>query len=276
MALHCISAGSGVFGAGEHFWTFHPKGQGVVAKLNAALATKQPTDNPITGQIEWLAGYRAVAFGASYPVASELDWGLHLLAIYFRSGAGQPEVGPGQPEVGPGLLEVLRNDSKERSRVYMRAMEPRLLYGGKLTEYTKRVYSLAKAFQPLDQSVPFPDNCKLGELLDNGNMLGPDGKPIKPSKHSAPIPFPSHCSCIKPIKVDELINKRRDEEDVMIGELMGAIGLSSSIVVDARKRAILDVANRLKTDSHLSNLTSVLPPSASLTDAVYQPEVLMG
>jgi len=75
--------------------------------------------------------------------------------------------------------------------------------------------------------------------------------------------------------VDELINKRRDEEDVMIGELMGTIGLSSSIVVDARKRAILDVANRLKTDSHLSNLTSVLPPSASLTDAVYQPEVLM-
>ena len=275
MALHCISAGSGIFGAGESFWTFHPDGLGVVAKLNKALASKQPTDNPIIGQIEWLAGYRAVAFGESYPVASELDWGLHLLAIYVHSGAEQPDVGAGGTG-GSGLLEILRNDSKERSRVYIKALEPKLLYGGKLTEYTKRVYSLAKAFQPLDPTAPFPDNCKLGDLLESGHMCGPDSKPIKPSKHSAPIPFPSHCSSIKPTKVDELIKKRRDKEDAMIAELMGTIGLSSSIVVDARKRAILEVANRLKTDSHLSNLTSVLSPSASLPSAVYQPEVLMG
>ena len=262
-----LSAGCGIWGKG--FWTCPPPDSAAVQKLSLF----EPPAKPL---LEAPAGLRDLEH--AYPLLSELDWGLPLLALYRAN--------PMDREDPAAFLAVLRSDEEDRRRVYMEALKPRLLYGGLLSRYVQGAFDVAKAFESLNEpGISFPRNCRLCAVNDKGFMVGPDGSPIAaghmqfaPGK-APPIPFPASCLAVKPLPSMELagvIAARRQKESAAIDGLLSSLGISSSVVVEARNRAIKTVDDALRTDTHRDNRTDFLQPTASMMEAVHTPSMMYG
>jgi hypothetical protein len=268
LAIDILGAGCGIWG--KDFWTPPPSGSAVISKLTAALGQNVPPKH-----LESPGAFRDLSH--AYPVLSELDWGLPLLALVHANPLGQGNADE--------VLAALRSDEEDRKRVYMEALKPRLLYGGLLSKYVAEVYKVAKAFETLNEGIQFPSNCRLCFVNDKGYMTGLNNTPVYEGHtqfvpgRAPPIPFPASCTEVKPMPTEELaglIASRRLKESDAVNGLLKTLGITLSPAVEARNTAIRVVDCALQTDSHKDNRTDFLQPTASMMEAVHTPSVMYG
>lgn len=267
-AYHILLAGCGLHG---DIWTPAPRDSPAVSKLEKFI--NDPT-SPIAKAPSDLRD-----LSHTYPLLSELDWGLPLLAFYHRSH-------PLRPDSAEPFLAALKEFVGRRRHVYAEALKPRLLYGARLTEYVQSVYLVAKAFQKINVSdIAFPETSRLCLIHPRGYMMGPDKQPSQAGHtlfapgDAPPIPFPRSCLAVQPMpaqELAELISNHRSEESRAVNELIHALGILSSPVVDARNRAIKLVDEALQADSHRESRTRFLQPTASMPAAVQNSKYLYG
>ena len=198
-ALDCISAGSGVFGAGECFWMPPPATHPALTRLAQAVTTPK-ADPHLRSTIDWLTAHRQEAFTRTYVAADELSWGLPLLGLVATLPLGRLHEPGAAEEARRALLE----DHRDRLHVYQEDLKRLVVYGANLTHYVERVHALASAFRPLGQA--FPEHCRPAELDSEGRMVGADAKPCPlghvqfalTGRRAPPLPFPMDCLNVKP------------------------------------------------------------------------------
>lgn len=285
-AAAVLASGSGAFGAGVYFWAAPPN-SGLVQKLLNALpqGREGACANP---EADWLASRRGVAFTRLHPRITELDWGIPLLALAFKLREHFHRLEA--PEAASLVLGALRSDTEDKLKVYHQELVPLALYGGRLTKYYERVLALASAFKALGEAarVDFPQDCKLAALDESGRMLGLDGRPSTlghyefslAGKPVPLIPFPEACCSLQPLPIADLaalVTARVGAEEALINDLSAALppGIQPKAVQRMLQGRAYTLA-LLNGDSHLSNRTLCLPPTASLPEAVYDPEVVFG
>ena len=287
-AAAVLASGSGAYGTGRDFWTPAPPSSSVVHKLLGALSPAKDAAPP-NQEAAWLAANRINAFTRLHPGITELDWGISLLALVFRLQQHLARLETA--EAAESLRGALQRDTANKLHVYYQQLLPLALYGGNLTKYLERVYALALAFKPLgdEARIDFPANCKLATLDDSGRMLGLDGRP-SPLGHlefslagkAVPlIPFPDTCRQLQPLPPDQLstlVSVRICHEETLIEEMLAMCFPSGSSgepkALQAMRLGRSNMLVRMMDDSHLFQRTYVLPPTASLPDAVYDPEAV--
>ena len=184
------------------------------------------------------------------------------------------------------LLSISQYIDK-RAAVYCKDLESILHYGARLTQFTSDLQILCQSFKGLGQ-VPFTTAGRFHELNVGGRLLGPDGRVIQSGLDRAPVvgrenwilPFPVECLGIVPDPDAKRLCERLAEEDRvlicrMVDDLQAETGDSTVPAILAYTNAGHDFVKRtLQNDSFRLNLTSVLPPSASLLTAWYEPDVV--
>ena len=261
-ALDCLSAGSGVFGAGECFWMPPPATHPALTRLAQAVTTPK-ADPHLRSTIDWLTAHRQEAFTRTYVAADELSWGLPLLGLVATLPLGRLHEPGAAEEARRALLE----DHRDRLHVYQEDLKRLVVYGANLTHYVERVHALATAFRPLGQA--FPEHCRPAELDSEGRMVGADAKPCAlghmqfalTGRRAPPPPFPMDCLNVKPNSTAALVTARYEREEALIARLGG--GQTVQLMHWARAQ----ILERLCADSHLNPLTRILPATASLPDA---------
>jgi len=125
---------------------------------------------------------------------------------------------------------------------------------------------------------------RLIPLDKSGRMKGPDERPLAwghfdPSALRGLLPFDAELTGLKLTPPDEAsatVDAQMRKEAALIDAMLAACGIKPEdcrayqCMLNARQR----VAWIFKHDSHLKMLTSILPPTASMTDAVFTPEEL--
>ena len=284
-AAHAVvSSGSGLYGAGGGFWTPPPPSSGILSKLapgSCILSKLAPhAGDLLYADLLWLANHRQAAFACHYLVATELDWGAPLLGLVQST----PELLDLECEAkAAAALRIFTEDRAQRLTVYAESLKPLAQYGGRLTAYLHRVYDLAVAFKPLGDEArcDFPDNCKPLKIDDDGYGLGLDGRPSSlghlqyslAGKAVPPIPFPPACAGLDPLPPDAiatLAGQRMALEEARVLSL----SKDEPRAIGALRRGASNVRAMLSEDSHLKNLTHALPPTASMPEAVFDPEVV--
>ena len=253
-----LAAGSGAYGGGAAFWHPPPATSGILSKL-------APFAGAPDEEVQWLAAHREGAFASPFLIATELDWGLPLLGLVSAFSSLESEEGAAQ------ALAACTAFREERLTVYRESLKPLALYGGRLTRYLGKVHALATAFKPLgaDFKIDFPDNCKPYELED-GKILGLDKRPAALGHHSfkqsLPIPFAEDCAFLEPLPADQIasLKAKRYAAEAALVERLG-----DSQPVANMWRGFSQVQSILAEDSHLKNATHVLPPTASMLEAVF-------
>lgn len=261
-ALDCLSAGSGVFGAGECFWMPPPATHPALTRLAQAVTTPK-ADPHLRSTIDWLTAHRQEAFTRTYVAADELSWGLPLLGLVATLPLGRLHEPGAAEEARRALLE----DHRDRLHVYQEDLKRLVVYGANLTHYVERVHALATAFRPLGQA--FPEHCRPAELDSEGRLVGADGKPcplghmqfVLTGRRAPPLPFPMDGLNVKPGPTAALVAARYEREEALIA------GLGGGQTVQLMHRARAQILERLCADSHLNPLTRILPATASLPDA---------
>ena len=286
-----IASGVSLYGAGPAFWACS-QSSGVLAKLSLLIKEDERLSDPaadLKALLEELQASRAAAFQRRY-VVTELDWGMPLLAL-ASTRLREPLSKLDDPAAASEVLRVFTADQQHRIEAYCEDLKPLLRYGGQLTELARRIYGLASAFKVVgdEAKIAFPENCKFCQLDGQGSMLGLDGKVSSlghmqfslAGKPVPPIQFPDMCRDLRPLtaeRLEELTSGRVAVEQRLCYDMLTTLQLKAGTpkTVELMLKGRAQLISRLQTDSHLKNLTHILPPTASMPEAIYEPGVLFG
>jgi hypothetical protein len=293
LALAAITAGAGLYGTGKDFWSPAPSNNQAVERLIQALGNTDVSSSMADDCI-WLHGNRDLAFTRTYTVMTELDWGLPLLALFFKHQGNLAHLD--EEQKAQGMLQVFEDDMRERIGLYIMDLEPLLLYGGRLTRYTQSLYDLCKTHFATTAKIPgtkckltFPGNCKILSVNTEGKLIGPDGQPTNTGHFSLPeatladgdsrppLPFPLSCCDISPNEqLKELADARIAKEERLLREMLTTVHGSTDEprTVAVMRRGLQNALRRFKDDSHQARLTCIFPPTASMPTASYMQEQL--
>jgi hypothetical protein len=230
------------------------------------------------------------------PFLTELDWGMPLLGL-FHSLMPSMKMLDNEVEAQTVLLTVMAF-LDERSDIFVKSIEPLLLYGARLTQYTAELQSLCQNFIELSKisgvkAVSFPDVGRFHGLDKDGMVIGFDGRSIPLGLHAVIsgrenwlLPFPANCNTIIPDKnVSEICHAHAKKEMMLVTKMLEDLDLFQldesspgtkahppilSSMADGHAK-IVDILSR---DSHELNLTSCLPPSASMPEAWFNPDAV--
>ena len=279
-ALDLLKSGAGMYGSGPDFWK-RPIEEAALPNLRPGESTR------VSELVKLLSSSRLEAFTARYPVGTVLCWGIPLLALIFekRDVLAKMEVEANAAEFKTSMIA----ETETRKTVYMRCMEPLLVYGGNLSKLLHIAEDVCLAFRELGTTfgISFPSDIKQVSITSDGYMLGINGQRLSAGQFDplAPkglIPFPSACCDIKPLSSDAiwaLVRAQYDREDDRIKSMIEECGFQdeeSATVVAMMRRAEDRIIKIMKQDSHVLRLTHILPPTSSMPDAVYSPEELFG
>ena len=291
-AYDLLTEGAGLNGSGPDFWkrTADEAIFAVFMKLkNSGKAGKQASssgdtaDGCVSELSKLLSSTRANAFTARYPVGTVLSWGLPLLGLMFemRDLLMKLDV----ESNAAAVRKILVEETKLRKDLYMRCMEPLLVYGGHISKLLRVLEDVCLAFRELGDSlgVTFPSGIKQVHLTSTGYMVGISGQRLALGQFDtgAPrgiIPFPSSFCCIKQLSDEEiwkLANEQYAREDGRIKKMVEACGsLDDKSVFAAEMMRVSEkrIFELMMRDSHLHRRTSILQPTSSMPDAVYSPE----
>ena len=291
-SIAAISAGGGLFGAGEAFWTPPPSNLIAMERLTKAYSgdvSCQMADDSL-----WLHKNRPAAFTRTYAVPTELCWGMPLLALLFKHQCTLAHLD--EEDKALAMHTLFEEEVAERIKVYAMDMQHLLCYGSRLTRYVRDLYKLCNdhyetlgRIPGLKHRLSLPTNCRLLTINQEGKMIAPNGQPSslghfalpEPSpanQNRQPLPFPDIYSSLQTDEklLGELVAARLDKENALIRDMLmslfGSEDDTNTITVMLRGRR--NALRRMQEDSHQAKLTSILPPTASMPSALYEPEQL--
>ena len=288
-AFAAISAGSGIFGSGAGFWTKAPADLPAITVLLQSLAAHELTSLS-TEDTTWLAAHRLAAFTRHYTVATELDWGVQLVALACRVREHLEHLD--EMTKAEFILTTFEGEIRERTTLYIKDMLPLLVYGGRLTRYVRDLHRLCTDhFSVLSNipgckgRIPMPLNCKLLQLDPGGKLIGPDGQPsllghfnihVAEGEPRPALPFPEECCALQPDQALPLLARHRlEKEESRIAELVGAHfdgDESQALTITRMRQGYKNALEWMANDSHEARATACLPPTASMPEALYCPE----
>lgn len=234
------------------------------------------------------------------PFLTEFDWGMPLLGLFYDLLPSMKML-DSEMEAQTTLLTIM-NFLDERFNVYIKSMEPLLLYGSRLTKYTADLQCLCQNFVELIKidpvnTVPFPDVGRFHSLDSNGMMIGFDGRSIPlglhaviPGRENWLLPFPANYEDMVPDEnVSEICKAHTEKEMTLVTKMLEDLGLLHQTVsvsessqgaspglpiLSMMAKGHAKVVDLLSRDSFDLNLTASLPPSASLPDAWFKPDII--
>lgn len=222
---------------------------------------------------------RAQALTRNCPFLTELGWGVGLLAMLY-SLLGPLKRLDDEVEANNVLVTVMACIDR-RTSAYIKDLEPALLYGSRLTTYTIFIRELCNKFNFLK---PTPANLagKFHEIDSSGRILKADGIPaslgmLKPptGRENWLLPMPTEFWAVVPDSGAEAICQSMiNDEQRLINDMLSDLGISDSPLIAHANAGNARVKALLQADLPGLNLTSVLPPSASLPTAWFEPEVV--
>ena len=123
-------------------------------------------------EAKWLNDNRKLAIDI---FLTELDWGLPLLGLFHSL---LPSLGKLDDESeAQTVLVTITAFLDKRASVYTKSMEPLLLYGAKLTQYTTALQRLCHSFtgMGIKAGLQFTKAGRFHELDRDGKLIGSDG-----------------------------------------------------------------------------------------------------
>jgi hypothetical protein len=235
--------------------------------------------SPLAEQIMWLKDNRK-CLENPYPVLTELDWGVPLLALFHNLLESMKRL-ENELEAQTVLANIMAFLDK-RGAIYAKAMEPMLLYGARLAQHTTALQTLCFNFTGLGikGNVPFTHAGRFHELDKNGKLLGADGRvnPLGleatiPGREKWLLPFPIECSAIVADTKLTQLYAYLEEEKRLVASMLSDLNLqpgppllSYMAVGNANIKKLLSAGS--------IQHTSILPPSASMPSAWYAPDVV--
>lgn len=239
----------------------------------------------LSEQLDWLEANRAKSLTHHTPFLTELGWGLGLLALLYSLKASTCKLD--DPEEAEIVLTSLMAFTDRRAYVFAKDMEPILLYGARLTKYATKVRDLCEKFNGLGQ-VPLTTAGKFYELDVKGRLVGADGNIIQlgieavpPTASTTPriLPFPIECASLKPdYNLETICADLIASEGQLISAMLADLDIDPQAcpILALTTAGQANINSLFATDSHTLNQTSVLPPSASLPEAWFEPGVVFG
>lgn len=241
----------------------------------------ETTPSPITELLLQLKGTRSQALTRHCPFLTELGWGVGLMAMLYSLLESFKRLD--EEEEAQTILLAVMGFIDTRSCVYLKDLEPALLYGARLTAYATSVRELCDKFNALK---PTPPNLgRFHELDIKGRILKSDGKAVPLGLQNVPagretwlLPFPVECSTIVPDPdAEALCSKVVADEQRLITAMLSDLGIDPNPPLIAYMHAgNAKVKSLLQADLPGLHLTRVLPPSASMPTAWFEPDVVFG
>jgi hypothetical protein len=253
----------------------HPEAAERIAK-----AVPTPPSH-FTGKAEWLKGNRTAALTRK-SILTELDWGLPLLGLFHSLSSSMGRL---DEEIeAQKVLAAITGFLDKRAMIHTKDMEPLVLYGIRLTEYTTQLQTLCRCFTGLGSkgrvSLPMTG---FHELDRDGRVLGPDGRAaplglhtVIPGREGWLIPFPivdiRMTGATGMTGAEELFLAHAKEEMDLVSAMLKDLKIESPSILSYRRIGNDRVKKLLSTDTFRLKNTSILPPSASMPTAWYQPD----
>lgn len=186
------------------------------------------------------------------------------------------------------VLLTVMNFLDERADVYIKSIEPILLYGSRLTQYTSDLHNLCQNFIDLGktngvQIVQFPNVGRFHNLDKEGMILGFDGRSFPMGVHAAIpgrekwiLPFTAACDdIVSDMNVQDICKAHAMKELRLVTKMLEDLDIPPnppilSIMADGNAT----IRELLSSDSHVSSFkhSSILPPTASMPDARSEPD----
>ena len=214
---------------------------------------------------------------------TELDWGVPLLGLFHSL---LPSMGKLDNESeAQTILTTITTFLDKRAQIYVKDIEPLLLYGARLTHYTADLQTLFQNFIDLGNSakITITNAGRFHKLEKDGRVLGFDGRVVPlglkatiPGQEEWLLPFPTEFNDIVPDSgLQELCKAHVEEERKLVSNMLEDLKLQPfppllSYMENGNSR----IRKLLSSDSFDLNLTSILPPSASLPGALYKPDMV--
>jgi hypothetical protein len=226
-------------------------------------------------QAEWFKANRAAALTRFCPFLSELDWGTGLLGLLWS--LRNSLIALDTEEEAQSVLTTLMAFIDRRTHVYLKDMQPILYYGYRLTPPAQTLQGLCEKFKGLSQ-VPFPTAGHVHVFDAKGRLLSPDGQVISMGLDLVPfgredwlLPFAE--TAPPDPEVETICNALAAEEDFLVDRMLSDLELDRSAPLFLFKETGHNrIRAMLQVDNFSLNLTSVLPPSAAMPEAWYEPE----
>ncbi len=236
--------------------------------------------------------YRA-ALTPHSPFLTELDWGMPLLGL-FHSLTPSMEKLDDEREV-QNVRSIVENFLDERAGVFVKSIEPLLRYGARLTQYTSDLRNICQNFIELSkikgvQGTPMPDVGRFHSLDQEGMIIGFDGRAVPlglhaviPGREKWLLPFSmDYISIVPDENVAEICLAHSKKEMMLVTEMLDHLhknGSSSDIreslpIMTHMTKGHAKIVDLLSRDSSDLNLTSCLPPTASMPEAWLDPEAI--
>ncbi len=168
-------------------------------------------------------------------------------------------------------------------------MKTCLLYGARLTKYTSNLQLLCHKFTGLGSTAARLPPIKAGhfhELDKAGRFLARTRRTAHPlgaqrspeldpkGREDHILSFPIECEAIVPATdLIEIVNAHLKAERSFVDNMLHELGIDTDPpLVEFAKRGVTRIRNLLITDIWQKGKTSILPPSASMPDALFEPE----
>lgn len=266
-----------------------------VLKFNAPSATKTPAMELILEIIpsddfskfettlhelaSQLKECRAKALTRHCPFLNELGWGVGLLAMLYSM------LGPLQhldEEVeAENVLSMIMAFVNRRNDAYIKDLELALLYGSRLTTFTTYIREICYKFNALKPTPPDLAG-KFHDVDSSGRILKADGLPasmgmLKPpaGRENWLLPFPiEFWATVPDPQAEAICQSMVDDEQRLIDTMLSDLGITNSPLIAHMHAGNARIKALLQADRPGLNLTSVLPPSASLPTAWFEPDVV--
>ena len=217
------------------------------------------------------------------PFMTELDWGVPLLGLFHSL---LPSMGKLDNESeAQAVLTKITAFLDKRAHIYIKDIEPLLLYGARLTHYTADLQTLFQNFIDLGNiaKISITNAGRFHKLEKDGRVLGFDGRVVPlglkatiPGQEEWLLPFPAECNDIVPeTGLQELCKAHAEEERKLVSNMLEDLKLQPfPPLLSYMENGKSGIKKLLLSDSFDLNLTSILPPSASLPGAWYMPDVV--
>jgi hypothetical protein len=238
--------------------------------------------SPLEEEVKWLKDNRNL-LNIQYPVLTELDWGVPILALIF-SILGPMKQLESEIEAQTVLTTIVAFLDK-RASIYTKAMDPILLYGAKLAQYTATLQILCFNFTGLGNkgNVPSTQAGRFHELDKHGKLLGTDGRvnslglnAVIPGREKWLLPFPSECiAIVVDPELKELCKSHLEEEKKLVSSMLEDLNLQPKpplltymAIGNAKVKQL--ISGTKEQWEH----TSILSPTASMPSAWYAPDLV--
>lgn len=262
------------------FCTGHSTAAELISKVSPSTAV---IPCQLGEEVKWLKDNRKLAID-NY--LTELDWGLPLLGLFHSL---LPSMGrlDNESDAYTVLVTIMAFLDKRASN-YTASMESLLLYGANLTKYTASLQGLCNSFigMGIKAGLQFTKSGRFHELDRDGKLLGSDGRvvslgldAIAPGREKWLLPFPMDSldggreidKTDKTEKTEE-IRAHMEEEQSLVTTMLSSLNLKAPPILNYAKIGNARVRKLFSDDSFELELTSILPPSASMPCAWYKPE----